>query len=65
MLHFNQAVRPITVAATQMTCTWDIDGNIANAERLVREAAARGAQIILRQECHAGRSGAAQHAARA
>lgn len=50
MQHSNQAARPVTVAATQMTCTWDIDGNLAKAERLVREAATRGAQIILLQE---------------
>lgn len=40
----------VTVAATQMACTWDIQGNIARAEKLVREAAAKGAQIILIQE---------------
>ena len=40
----------VTVAATQMACTWDIDGNVARAEKLVREAAAKGAQIILIQE---------------
>lgn len=40
----------VTVAATQMACGWDRAANIANAERLVREAAARGAQVILIQE---------------
>ena len=44
--HFRQASRPVTVAAVQMSCNWDRDGNIARAERLVRQAAARGAQII-------------------
>jgi N-carbamoylputrescine amidase len=34
----------------QFACGWDIDRNIASAERLVREAAGRGAQIILIQE---------------
>ena len=43
-------MRKITVAATQMACSEDIDFNIARAEKLVREAAARGAQIILLQE---------------
>ncbi|RMD64273.1 MAG: N-carbamoylputrescine amidase [Alphaproteobacteria bacterium] len=43
-------MRQITVAATQMACTWDIEANIANAEALVREAAAAGARIILLQE---------------
>ena len=40
----------VTVAATQMQCTWDIDANIARAEKLVREAAGKGAEIILLQE---------------
>ncbi|MEE4462722.1 nitrilase-related carbon-nitrogen hydrolase, partial [Azotobacter chroococcum] len=42
--------RTVTVAATQMACSWDRAANLANAERLVREAAARGAQVILLQE---------------
>jgi N-carbamoylputrescine amidase len=40
----------VTVAATQMACGWDRGANIANAERLVREAAGRGAQVVLVQE---------------
>lgn len=40
----------VTVAATQMACSWDIEANLASAERLVREAAAEGANIILLQE---------------
>lgn len=40
----------VTVAATQMACSWDSDANIANAEKLVRQAAAQGAQVILLQE---------------
>jgi len=40
----------ITVAATQMACTWDRKANLANAEALVREAADRGARIVLLQE---------------
>ena len=48
--HFRSAPRPVTVAAIQMSCDWDTDGNIARAERLVRAAAARGAQIILLPE---------------
>ncbi|MGR5541452.1 nitrilase-related carbon-nitrogen hydrolase, partial [Vibrio campbellii] len=43
-------MRKVTVAATQMACTWDVKANIDNAEELVREAAAKGAQIILLQE---------------
>lgn len=40
----------LTVAATQMACSWDADENIARGERLVRKAAARGAKLILLQE---------------
>ena len=40
----------ITLSATQMACSWEIDDNIARAEALVRAAAADGAQIILLQE---------------
>lgn len=42
--------RIVTVAATQMACSWDRHANLATAERLVRQAAAEGAQIILIQE---------------
>lgn len=40
----------VTVAATQMACSWNKEENIARAERLVRQATAQGAQIILIQE---------------
>jgi len=43
-------MRQVTVAATQMACGTDAAGNIARAERLVRAAAAQGAQIVLIQE---------------
>jgi N-carbamoylputrescine amidase len=43
-------MRKITVAATQMACSWDLDSNIEKAEALVHQAAERGAQIILLQE---------------
>jgi N-carbamoylputrescine amidase len=43
-------VRNVKVAATQMSCSGNIDENISKAETLVREAAAQGAQIILLQE---------------
>lgn len=42
--------RTVTAAATQMACSWDRQANIAKAEKLVREAAAKGAQVILIQE---------------
>src|SRR5690348_2681324 len=48
--HFRSPSRWVTVAATQMSCGWDIDANIAKAESLVRAAAARGAQVILLPE---------------
>ncbi|MBW5448869.1 N-carbamoylputrescine amidase [Cohnella sp. CFH 77786] len=43
-------MRKVTVAATQMSCSCDIEENIAKADKLVREAASQGAQIILIQE---------------
>ncbi|WP_238650700.1 N-carbamoylputrescine amidase [Paenibacillus piscarius] len=43
-------MRQVKVAATQMSCSGNIDENIRKAETLVREAAAQGAQIILLQE---------------
>ena len=43
-------MREVTVAATQMACDWDRDRNVARAEALVRDAARRGASIVLLQE---------------
>ena len=43
-------MRKVKVAATQMSCSRNINENIAKAESLVRKAAAEGAQIILLQE---------------
>ena len=40
----------LTLAITQMSCSWDIDANIAKAEALVRDAAGKGANLILLQE---------------
>ena len=40
----------LTVAATQMACGTDRSKNIAQGEKLVREAAAKGAKLILLQE---------------
>jgi len=40
----------VTFAATQMACTWDREANVRNGERLVREAARRGANLVLLQE---------------
>jgi len=43
-------MRKVKVAATQMSCSCNIDENINKAETLVRDAAKKGAQIILIQE---------------
>src|SRR6186713_1850818 len=48
--HFTRTARSVTVAATQFSCSWDVDANIAKAEIAVREAAKKGAQIILLPE---------------
>lgn len=40
----------LSVAATQMACSWDLETNLETAERLIREAQAAGAQVILIQE---------------
>ena len=40
----------ITIAATQMACSWDIQANIKKAINLVHKSADLGAQIILLQE---------------
>jgi N-carbamoylputrescine amidase len=48
--HFHRATRNVTVAATQFSCDWNATANMAKAEKAVREAAARGAQIILLPE---------------
>ena len=44
----------ITVAALQLAFSADLDRNIANVSRLVREAHARGAQVILPPELFEG-----------
>jgi N-carbamoylputrescine amidase len=43
-------MKQLTVAATQMACSWNTDETIARAEALVRKAADKGAQVILLQE---------------
>lgn len=45
--------RVVTLAATQFACSRDVEANLDTAERLVREAAGRGAQIVLLQELFA------------
>jgi N-carbamoylputrescine amidase len=46
-------MRNVTLAATQMSCSWDLEDNLAKAENMVREAAGKGANIILIQELFA------------
>lgn len=43
-------MRIIKVAATQMSCSWDLDKNINKAESMVKKAADKGANIVLLQE---------------
>ncbi|MEM0989563.1 MAG: N-carbamoylputrescine amidase [Pseudomonadota bacterium] len=40
----------LTVAVSQMSCTWDRDANADKAEALIRKAADRGARLVLIQE---------------
>lgn len=40
----------VRLAAVQFACTWDLAGNIAKAEEMVRGAAAKGAEIVLLPE---------------
>lgn len=47
-------MRQLTVAAVQMRMVDDVSANVATAERLVREAAARGARLILIPELFEG-----------
>ncbi|WMJ00772.1 N-carbamoylputrescine amidase [Pseudomonas chlororaphis subsp. aurantiaca] len=43
----------LTVATTQFACSWNLEDNLDQAEQLVRDAAAKGAQLILLQELFA------------
>lgn len=47
-------MRPLTVAAVQMAMADDVATNVATAERLVREAASRGARLVLIPELFEG-----------
>jgi N-carbamoylputrescine amidase len=44
------AVTAVRLAAAQFACTWDKAANIAKAKKMVREAASRGAQVVLLPE---------------
>src|ERR1700754_3846283 len=43
-------MRKVTFAATQFACTWNREANVAKAKELVRDAAAKGANVVLIQE---------------
>ncbi|MDA0222973.1 MAG: N-carbamoylputrescine amidase [Proteobacteria bacterium] len=47
-------MRNVTLAATQMACSDVVSENVERGERLVREAAAKGANVILLQELFEG-----------
>lgn len=49
-----QGMTQLTVAALQLAFSHDLDANIRNVTRLVREAHARGAQVILPPELFEG-----------
>ena len=40
----------VKVAATQMTCSWELEENINKAKNIIKNAAEQGANIILLQE---------------
>ena len=44
----------VNVAVTQMACSNDYEANVEKAQRIIRNAAARGANIILLQELFSG-----------
>jgi predicted amidohydrolase len=47
----NKEERIVAVAALQFACTDDVDTNVAKAEKMVREAHSKGANIVLIQVC--------------
>jgi N-carbamoylputrescine amidase len=49
----SRGAAPLKVAVIQLACSWDLAGNLDRAERLVREAAATGARLILLPELFA------------
>ena len=46
-------MRPITLAASQFACSWDLPANADRAEAVIRKAAGAGAQVVLIQELFA------------
>jgi len=47
-------MRKVTVAATQMACSDDLEENVGQGERLIRAAAGQSALIVLLQEFFEG-----------
>jgi len=43
-------MRKVVLSATQMACDWNVEENVNKAEKLIREAAQQGANIVLLQE---------------
>ena len=43
----------LKIATSQFACSWDLNDNLDQAERLVRQAASQGAQVIVLQELFA------------
>jgi N-carbamoylputrescine amidase len=43
-------MRTVSLAAVQFSCSWNREDNVAKADRLVRQAAERGAQVVLLPE---------------
>lgn len=43
-------MRNVTFAAAQFACSWNRAANVAKAKEMARDAAARGAQVVLLQE---------------
>ena len=42
--------KTIKIAATQMSCSWELEDNLSKAKNIINEAAKKGANIILLQE---------------
>lgn len=40
----------VTLAATQMSCSWDYEENLKKATKMIEEAAKKGADVVLLQE---------------
>jgi N-carbamoylputrescine amidase len=43
-------MRTVSLAAVQFSCSWNREDNVAKADRLVRQAAGQGAQVVLLPE---------------